>query len=639
MITCCVCHHTNRPQAKFCANCRAPLLLQGKYKIAQLLGRGGFGAVYRAEQIHLGGAVCAIKELLPDPHATLPEIQQAATQFQLEARMLAELSHPALPKVTDFFFEGNRYYLAMEFVPGETLEERLKRNVTPLPEAQVITWMEALCDVLTYLHMRQPAIIHRDVKPSNIKITPSGELKLLDFGIAKMLSAGTSTATAARAVSAPFSPLEQYGKGKGTNTTSDIYATGVTMYRLLTNHLPPEAPDRANEAVTPPRQLNPNLSPNIEAVILRAIAEKQTDRFQNAGELKRAMSGAMPTYPQPASAPHPSSVMPVQPPQFSQHPSGYVQPATNSKSPAVSGVLVGVGAAIGLLLLVAIVTGLFVIGSQETAKQQATATAQVQATLIAHANSTATAQAQATMTAEANATATARVQATMTAEANATATAQARATMAQASLAATAQAIARSTGMAQDNAMAMARATQTAQANATASARASATLYGPFAGNLTHLANNNIPTKFANISVRDFVAEVRFFNPYERSLRRWDYGMGFRNTGSNQDFRIAIDSDGDWFLFLRDGSVGGGSVSPNGRLDNLDTSRNGSNLLRIEVKGSTGSFWVNGKFISTLDISRKMVAGDVWVGTSFFDGNTIKDEVTKYDGFTIWANP
>jgi len=286
-MNCPNCQSSNRAEAHFCANCRAPLFLQNKYRTLRLLGRGGFGAVYLADQINLG-IVCALKELLPDANATAEQLQRAAQQFLFEARILARLSDAALPKVTDFFQEGGRYYLVMEYVEGETLEERLHRIGAPLPEADVVECAKVLCDTLTYLHTQNPPIIHRDIKPSNIKLTPQGRVKLLDFGIAKLLQTGGGTETAARAVTAPYAPFEQYGKG--TDARSDLYALGVTLYELLTNHLPPDAPDRMNDQVIPPRQWNPLLSQNIQAVILKAMAERQADRFQSAAEMKQALS-------------------------------------------------------------------------------------------------------------------------------------------------------------------------------------------------------------------------------------------------------------------------------------------------------------------------------------------------------------
>jgi Flp pilus assembly protein TadG len=510
MPNCCVCNHPNRTNAKFCAHCRAPLILQNKYRITRLLGRGGYGAVYQAEQLHLGNAPCAVKELLPDPKATPAQQQAAAKQFRLEAGLLANLNHPALPKVTDFFTEGNSHFLVMEYVEGETLEERLTRNGGPLPKAQVLAWASELCDVLTYLHTRQPSpVIHRDVKPANIKITPDGKLKLIDFGISKVLAKGTGDA--ARAVSPPYSPLEQYGKGLRTDAHSDIYALGVTLYELLTNHLPPEAPDRATEAVIPPRQFNPALSPHTETVILKAMAEKADERYQSAVELKQALT--TPLVPpfvfrgggQARDLQELVRLCESKPQDAIWHlMNGHFEPwltalgradlaraATFARQSTVGGrgleqFLDATGLphtytykppspppppppqpqrgwawlAVAVAAIVLCAMGATIFGFQQIQQQQS-----AQATATAHAHTTATAQAQATATAQAQATATAQAQATATAQAQATATAQAQAT-------ATAQAQATATAQAQATATAQAQATATAQAQATAAIKA-----------------------------------------------------------------------------------------------------------------------------------------------------------------------
>lgn len=580
MSNCCVCNRSNRANAKFCANCRAPIILQDKYRITKLLGSGGYGAVYLAEQLHLGGVPCAVKELTVDPKATPQQAQQAAEQFRLEANLLAGLNHPALPRVTDFFTEGSRHYLVMEYVAGDTLEERLTRNRAPLSETQVHTWAQELCDVLTYLHTCQPSpVIHRDVKPSNIKITPDGRLKLIDFGISKVLAKGTKDA--ARAVSPPYSPLEQYGKGVSTDARSDIYALGVTLYELLTNRLPPEAPDRASESVIRLRQLNPALAPNTEAMVLKAIAEKPAERFQSAAEMKRALT--TPTYQQP---------VPTQPsvPYATPVPAYPLPSSAAVQKRGISGwVWLAVVVVIGFALLA---------GVQEISRQQAAATA----TAIARA----TAAAQAQMTATAGARATATVQA----QAQATALAQARATA----------------------------TVQSVRATATALAQRASKVYGPVSGSLSH-QEGYITSRDASVSLGDFIAEVRFYNPYSRTEKSWDYGILFRSAGGNQNYRLSIDSDGDWSFRLVEGDPNASKRVAFGVIKNFDLSASGSNLLRIVVRGTNAFFFVNGDYVATLDTSDKIAGGDVSAGTGFFGGNQMIGKSTRYESFTVWSLP
>ncbi|MGB8645458.1 MAG: serine/threonine-protein kinase [Anaerolineae bacterium] len=285
MLTCPICGLLNPPEAHFCADCHAPLLLQGRYEIVRELGSGGFGTVYEARRRELGTRY-AIKEIKPDEHASPQQQHEAEEQFKVEANILASLEHASLPAVTDFFIENNRHYLVMQFIEGDTLDDRLNNQGGPLPVDQVVQWTEKLCDILTFLHGHKPsAIVHRDIKPSNIKLTPAGEIKLVDFGIAKF--AGTKTRSGARAVSAPFSPIEQYGSG--TDARSDIYALGVTAYQLLTNRLLPEAPDRGSVTIVRPSALNPQVPDWLDAVIVKAIAREATDRYQTAEEFKQAL--------------------------------------------------------------------------------------------------------------------------------------------------------------------------------------------------------------------------------------------------------------------------------------------------------------------------------------------------------------
>jgi eukaryotic-like serine/threonine-protein kinase len=272
-------------------------VLQSRYRVIALLAQGGFGAVYQSWDNNLGKPV-AIKENLD----TSPEAQR---QFQREASILSNLSHPNLTRVTDhFFIAGLGQYLVMDFVEGEDLQAMLDRARRPLPEAQVLAWIDQVCDALEYLHAQKPSVIHRDIKPANIKITPQGRAVLVDFGISKIYDPQLKTTLGARAVTPPYSPPEQYGQGS-TDPRSDIYALGATLYTLLTGQEPPESVDRVSNGLplTPPRQWMPSLSPQIDAAILRACEINRTQRYQSARELRLALR---PKFISPTAAPQAS---------------------------------------------------------------------------------------------------------------------------------------------------------------------------------------------------------------------------------------------------------------------------------------------------------------------------------------------
>ena len=191
-------------------------ILRERYKIIELVGRGGMGATYRAEDLRLQGRFCAVKEALPDPDISSDELEQSREQFYQEASTLARLDHPNLPKVSDYFSESNRDYLVMDFVPGQDLKEKLTnalRQGHPLPERQALVWADQLCNALGYMHTQDPPVLHRDIKPGNIKVTPAGNVKLVDFGLVKLLAPDdqrTITVVQGRGT-VQYTPLEQYG--------------------------------------------------------------------------------------------------------------------------------------------------------------------------------------------------------------------------------------------------------------------------------------------------------------------------------------------------------------------------------------------------------------------------------------------
>jgi len=221
-------------------------ILRDRYKIRRIIGHGGMGCIYLADDLRLEGRMCALKEVEHD--LTLPEemIKQARDQFMREATVLARLDHPNLPKVSDFFSQGGRDFLVMDFVPGKdlrTLMNEAHQKGEFLSEREVLSWANQLANALNYLHSQNPPILHRDIKPSNLKLTPNDTVKLVDFGLVKILASEEVTITILQGRgTALYTPLEQYGGDSGhTDIRSDVYAFGATLYHLLTNQKPVEA--------------------------------------------------------------------------------------------------------------------------------------------------------------------------------------------------------------------------------------------------------------------------------------------------------------------------------------------------------------------------------------------------------------
>jgi len=281
-------------------------VLRDRYTVREQIGQGGTGNIYLAEDKRLQGRLCALKEVEHNQALSSDMFSQAREQFFREASVLARLDHPNLPKVSDYFAEGPRDYLVMDFVPGKDLRERMqeaRRNKTFLPENEVLRWAVQIADALNYLHNQEPPIIHRDIKPSNIKLTPSGLVKLVDFGLVKIMVPDEVTITVIHGQgTALYTPLEQYG-GDDTHTDAkaDIFSFGATLYHLLTNEPPAEVRKRFlnSRSLTPPREINPHLSPHVERAVLWAMSLHPDDRPSNVLALRDALVGKqeIPTHP------------------------------------------------------------------------------------------------------------------------------------------------------------------------------------------------------------------------------------------------------------------------------------------------------------------------------------------------------
>ncbi|MBI4751133.1 MAG: SUMF1/EgtB/PvdO family nonheme iron enzyme [Acidobacteria bacterium] len=270
-------------------------VLQDRYRIVRQLGKGGMGTVYEAHHTKLKHTVAVKETFFLEDHLT--------KAFEREAQLLAGLSHPALPKVSDYFSEGEGYFLVMEFVPGKDLSALLAERGTAFPVEHVLWWADELLDALEYLHSRQPPVIHRDIKPANLKLAANGKIFLLDFGLAKGLHTQMSRVTgpggaSVQAYTPGYAPVEQM-QGSGTDARSDIFSLGATLYHLITGAPPVDALTRAmnvgfgdSDPLRPAHVVNLEINPALSMVLHKALALKSEGRPATATEFRRILREA-----------------------------------------------------------------------------------------------------------------------------------------------------------------------------------------------------------------------------------------------------------------------------------------------------------------------------------------------------------
>jgi len=304
-------------------------MLNGRYRIVRQLGHGGMGAVYEAHD-NVFDTTCAIKEIMIDtvkaPSAQQQELIKAA--FEREAKLLAKIKHEVVPHVRDYFSHENRQFLVMELVEGKELGDMLEELKSPFPIDDVVRWLDQLLDALDYLHTQNPPIYHRDIKPHNLKLTPRGKIKLLDFGIAKG-GAATEAQNASTvgnqtfvAATLNYSPIEQTYRvldpvfrevllqrfesrikvvmEQNADARTDIYALGATVYHLLTGVLPIDSLKRTTEVwsgkqdpLANPNTLNPQVPPALANLLMKAMEIDRDHRFSSALEMQQALVDAL----------------------------------------------------------------------------------------------------------------------------------------------------------------------------------------------------------------------------------------------------------------------------------------------------------------------------------------------------------
>lgn len=265
---------------------RAGTVLQGRYMVLGELGAGGFSSVYRARDLRFPSVtrLCAVKEMFIG--TADPEMRELTIKsFERESSMLAMLNHPAIPDIFDYFTDGNRSYLVLEFVPGQNLQQWLDETDEYLDEPKALDWALQVCDALAYLHSQKPqSIVFRDLKPSNIMLDTYNHIRLIDFGIAKLFEASEDKGTMIG--TAGYTPPEQY-RGEATPAV-DVYGLGATLHHLLTRQDPrQETPFTFSER--PIRAANPSISRAFEAIIMRCLAYDPKDRFPDAMALREAL--------------------------------------------------------------------------------------------------------------------------------------------------------------------------------------------------------------------------------------------------------------------------------------------------------------------------------------------------------------
>jgi serine/threonine protein kinase len=269
-------------------------LLQNRYLIIHHIGKGGMGEVYLSVDQRLGNPVALKRTVFRDD-------DMMWDAFEREARILARLRHPVLPKVSDHFSEKEEQYLVMEYISGDDMSKRLDTAKKPFPLQWVLYWADELLDALSYLHTHEPPIIHRDIKPQNLKLTNENHVVLLDFGLAKnSVAQKTSLSSSGSLVgyTPHYAPIEQI-RGTGTSLRSDIYSLSATLYQLMTGTVPVDALTRAEsviggsgDSLPSPTDLVPEISNEISAVILKGMSLNSEQRYSDAKEMQKVLREA-----------------------------------------------------------------------------------------------------------------------------------------------------------------------------------------------------------------------------------------------------------------------------------------------------------------------------------------------------------
>src|SRR5262245_42824574 len=331
----------------------------GDYEVIEQLGRGGMGSVYRVRSL-ISDRVEAMKVLLPD----LVARQDLSARFEREIKVLAALDHPNIAQLRTALKLDNQLVMIMEFVPGQSLAERVKQG--PIPASEALAYVDQVLDALTYAHAQ--GVIHRDIKPANMMLTPEGVVKLTDFGVARSRNYEALTATGTTAGSLAYMSPEQINGG-AVDARSDLYSLGISLYEMVTGRRPFRANSdfammsaQLNEQPRPPIELRSDLNPQLNAIILRALAKNPSERFQSASEFRTALLGArQATATEEAASPLAPTVVSGRPVAIPSIPPGPPPPSQAVAQPQKRGIHPGWYVAFGgaLVIVAMVATGVY----------------------------------------------------------------------------------------------------------------------------------------------------------------------------------------------------------------------------------------------------------------------------------------
>jgi len=278
---------SKKPKVAPSAQLEPDTLLLDRYIIVRRVGGGGMGSVYQAKDKRLADRLCAVKEMI-EMFADETQRLKAVEDFKREAEVLAQLEHPSIPTIYDYFIESGRYYLVMKWIGGGDLAEQMRMQGGTVDEVAVTRWAIQICDVLHYIHSQKPPIIYRDLKPANLMLDDrTTRVMLVDFGIARIVRPTEKGVTAIGTMG--YAPPELFA-GK-VEPRSDIYSLGATMFHMLTGADPQDNPLLIFDFAKNPRptEINPVITPAMERILERAVAYKPEDRHGSALEMMRVL--------------------------------------------------------------------------------------------------------------------------------------------------------------------------------------------------------------------------------------------------------------------------------------------------------------------------------------------------------------